>query len=100
MLPVEVEGVAPGIKAGGLLDIQLHDLEITCLPKDLPEVLKIDVSALELGQALHISEITFPAGVTPTLDGGVVVALITEPRVKEDAGEAGEVEVINEKSAE
>lgn len=103
VLPVEVVGEAPGVKGGGILDVQLHDLEVTCLPKDLPEVLQVDVSALDLGQPLHISEVTFPKGVTPTLDGAVVVALITEPRVKEDdeeEEETAELEVIKEKAAE
>ena len=103
VIPVEAVGTAAGVKEGGILDVQLHDLEITCLPKDLPEIIEVDVSSIELNGSLHIGEITFPSGVTPTSAEDVVVAIVSEPRVKEEeevTEESAEPEVINEKAPE
>src|SRR5215207_4477605 len=46
---VETTGEAAGVKLGGLLEIQIHELEVECLPKDLPDVIRLDVSALNIG---------------------------------------------------
>lgn len=107
-LPLELIGEAEGVKAGGLLEQMLHSLEVSCLPKDLPESVSADVSALEVGAALHIGEMTFPEGVTPALNDDVVVALVAKTRTakSEEAVEgteeeaAAEPEVTSEAAAE
>lgn len=101
VIPVEAIGIAAGVKAGGILDVQLHDLEIQCLPKDLPEIIEVDVTALKLGEALHLGDVPFPEGVKPTLNADVVLAIVSEPRVKEDIDDEDgptELEVIKEKA--
>ena len=60
------EDVAPGVKAGGAISHLITDVEVSCLPQDLPEFIEVDVSALELDQSIHLSEITLPEGVTLT----------------------------------
>ena len=62
-LHFEGEAVAPGAKAGGLVSHQLSDLEVTCLAKDLPEYILVDVSAMDIGDTIHISDLSLPAGV-------------------------------------
>jgi large subunit ribosomal protein L25 len=57
------EDVAPGIKAGGVLTHNMNDVEVQCLPKDLPEFIAADVSAMEIGQSVHLSELKMPKGV-------------------------------------
>lgn len=58
------EDVAPGVKlGGGKVSHLMTDVEVTCLPKDLPEFLEVDVSALELDGMLHLSDIKLPSGV-------------------------------------
>lgn len=58
------EDVAPGVKlGGGKVSHLMTDVEVTCLPKDLPEFLEVDVSALELDTMLHLSDIKLPSGV-------------------------------------
>ena len=57
------ESSAVGVKAGGRVSHTLTDVEVSCLPKDLPEFIEIDLSAMEVGQAIHLSEITLPKGV-------------------------------------
>ncbi|MFK5914524.1 MAG: 50S ribosomal protein L25/general stress protein Ctc [Woeseiaceae bacterium] len=55
--------VSPGADEGGLITHSMTDVEISCLPKDLPEFLEVDLSTLELDNSLHMSDITVPAGV-------------------------------------
>ena len=53
-----------GFKAGGIISHQMNEVEITCLPKDLPEYIEVDIENLERGESIHLSEITLPEGVT------------------------------------
>ena len=58
------EDICPGKKAGGVINHLLVDLEISCLPKDLPEYIDVDMSKLDIGDSLHLSELVMPPGVT------------------------------------
>ncbi|GAB2197213.1 50S ribosomal protein L25/general stress protein Ctc [Sessilibacter sp. MAH4] len=59
------EATSVGVKTqGGVVTHNITELDIMCLPKDLPEFIEVDVAALEVGHSLHISEITLPEGVT------------------------------------
>ncbi len=60
------EDVAPGVKAGGLVSHLMTDVEVSCLPKDLPEYVEVDVSALEMDASIHLSELVMPKGVSLT----------------------------------
>lgn len=82
-VPLELVGDAAGVKAGGLLEHLVHKLEVQCLPKDLPEIIRVDVSGIEVGKALHLREIPLPEGVRASADGELIVALVSEPRVAE-----------------
>jgi large subunit ribosomal protein L25 len=62
-VPVHFVGEEAATKKGGVITHVANELEVTCLPKDLPEFIEVDVAAMEVGQTLHISEITLPAGV-------------------------------------
>jgi large subunit ribosomal protein L25 len=91
-IPVTLTGEALGVKAGGQLEQLLYNIEIKCLPKDLPESLTADVTDLDVGSALHIGEVQWPEGAAPTLNDDVVVALVAKARVEqsEEEGEEGE----------
>ncbi len=99
------EDVAPGVKlGGGKVSHLMTDVEVTCLPKNLPEFIEVDVSALELDQMVHLSELKLPEGVTiPELAQGpehdhAVVAVqklkraAVEEETTEDEAEGGEEE--------
>jgi large subunit ribosomal protein L25 len=60
------EEAAPGVKAGGQVSHLMTEVEVACLPKDLPEYIEADISALEMDGSLHLSELTLPKGVTLT----------------------------------
>jgi len=81
MIPITLTGDPVGVKLGGLLEQLLHSIEITCLPKNLPETIPVDVEALQVGDMLHVNEMTLPDGVTSVIPGDVVVALVAKTRV-------------------
>jgi large subunit ribosomal protein L25 len=75
-IPAHLNGDAPGVKAGGVVEQYVHALEITCLPDDLPETIELDISNLQLGDSLHVGEVTYPKGVRPTHAADVVIVHI------------------------
>nr|VFK33611.1 MAG: LSU ribosomal protein L25P [Candidatus Kentron sp. MB]VFK76282.1 MAG: LSU ribosomal protein L25P [Candidatus Kentron sp. MB] len=82
-----------GKKAGGIVNRLLQELEIACLPKDLPEAITIDMSSMQLGQTLHLSDLTVPEGITLTaLTHGQdqTVITISSPRDSAEGGEGQE----------
>lgn len=81
-VPVVTVGEAKGLKLGGMVEAIHHEIEVRCLPKDLPESIQIDVTNLGVGQGIHVSEITFPEGVTCRLGGDVVIVMCEEPKVE------------------
>jgi large subunit ribosomal protein L25 len=106
MVPVETVGEAVGVKtSGGVLEHVLFRIKARGLPKDLPEVITVDVSHLNLGQAIHLGEIKAPDGVEFIGDKQIPVIAVAAPRTaEEEAAEAaeaaavpGEVEMIKEK---
>jgi large subunit ribosomal protein L25 len=62
-VPIESTGECAGVKAGGTLEHVLLRLRVRCLPHDLPDQITVDVSALEIGKAIHLGDIKAPAGV-------------------------------------
>ena len=110
MVPVETEGEAVGVKtAGGVLEHVLFRIKARALPKDLPEFFTVDVSHLNIGQAVHLGEIKAPPGVEIIGDKQIPVIAVAAPRTEEEeaaeAAEAaaavpGEVEMIKEKKEE
>ena len=101
-VPLEPTGIANGVKNfGGLLEQSLRALSIECLPRDLPDVISVDVTALNVGDAIHVRDIPLPAGVTATNPADLTVISVLAPTVADDATPAAETpsapEVIREK---
>jgi large subunit ribosomal protein L25 len=105
-VPLEPSGEPVGVRSfGGILEQSLRSLEIECLPKDLPEVLYIDVSGLNIGDSIHVRDIPLPEGVKTSEDADLTVFLVAAPAVVEvpvaaEAAPAAEPEVIKEKKEE
>jgi large subunit ribosomal protein L25 len=90
-IPLETTGEAIGVKTGGgVLEHVLFKVKVRGLPKDIPEVLQIDVTNMEGGSSLHIGELQPPEGVEILGDKKIVVISVAEPRVEveEAAAEA------------
>jgi len=104
-VPVETVGEAEGVKTGGgVLEHVLFKIKARALPKQLPEVLIIDVSALKLGESVHLGDIKAPEGVELVGDKHLSVVSVALPRTEEEEAAAtetaaapGEVEMIKEK---
>jgi len=103
-VPVETTGEPAGVKnGGGTLEHILHKLKVRCLPKDLPEQITLDVTALEIGKSLHIGDIVPPAGVEIVGEKSRTVVAVAAPRAEEEvaataaAPAAGDVEMTKEK---
>lgn len=109
-VPVETTGEAVGVKlGGGVLEHVLFKIKVRALPKDLPEQVVLDVSALEVDRAIHLGDIKAPEGVEIVGNKDVVVVACAAPRAEveevaavegEAAPAAGEVEMIKEKKEE
>jgi large subunit ribosomal protein L25 len=87
-VPIDTVGEAVGVKVhGGLLEHILRYLEVECLPGDLPQVIEVDVSNLDVGQSLHVRELILPPGVEAITDPEQTVVAVVESRVEEEVVE-------------
>jgi large subunit ribosomal protein L25 len=86
--------VSPAVKlASGIISHVMTDLEVTCLPKDLPEFVAIDLAKLEVGNSIHLADIALPNGVTAVIHGGddnptIATASIPAGKVEAEASAA------------
>src|SRR5436189_5965025 len=84
-VPLEPVGTANGVKnMGGLLEQNLRSLAIECLPRDLPDVIRVDVSALNIGDSIHVREIQLPTGVTTRIQQELTAFSVLAPTVEEE----------------
>lgn len=78
--------IAPGVKlGGGIVSHVLTELDVKCLPGDLPEFLEVDLKDLDAGHSLHVADIKMPKGVKPALHGGENPVVATILTVRGDA---------------
>lgn len=84
-VPIEPEGDAVGVKqGGGVLQQLTQALEVECLPGDLPDMIRHDVTDLAIGVPVHVSDLKLPSGVTTTAEPDQAIFLIAEPKVAEE----------------
>ncbi len=83
-VPVNYIGSAEGEKTGGVMVHEMREVNIEALPGDLPDGIEIDVSSLEVGQALHVSDLVAPAGVTILDDMDAIVCAVMAPAKEEE----------------
>ncbi len=92
-VPIHVVGTAAGVAlSGGILDQALRELEIECLPRAIPDEIQVDVSALEVGDSLHVRDIVLPEGVKLISDPDLSVLSIVLPQAEEAAPAAAAAE--------
>jgi large subunit ribosomal protein L25 len=92
MVPVVVVGKSAGEKEGGNLQIIRHEIELVCLPANIPSAIEVDVTAMNIGDVLHVQEIQLPFGVELPADVNYTVLTV--------GGRAAEGEEIAEEVAE
>ncbi len=100
MVPVHAVGKSEGEKMGGLLNIIRHELEVICLPTAIPASIEVDVTEMEIGDVIHINDITLPEGVEIPEDVNFTVLTVASQRVEEEVEEEGEEEAAEEAGEE
>ncbi len=103
-VPLHVKGEAPGVKEGGVLDVVHHEIEVECLPTNIPERIDADIAAFAIGDTIHLRDLKFPSGVVPQLPQDEVIVAVHAPMKEEVAAPTEEVttepEVIGKKKEE
>jgi len=79
-VPLHFVGTPTAIKQGGAVDTVMTSLHVKCAPTIIPETIEVDISGMEVGDALHVGQIVLPAGVTALVDGEQLVLSILPPQ--------------------
>lgn len=82
VVPIILEGEAAGTKQGGQLEEVLMELEVKSLPTNMPEEIIVNVSALELNEAIHVRDLVMPEGVTAVTDESLIVCHVRAPKAE------------------
>lgn len=85
MVPVVVRGKAKGVEEGGLLQIVRREIEVLCLPTEIPEAFEVDVTNLDIGDAIHLEDIQAIGNVEISGDEDVTVVTVLAPKVEVEA---------------
>ena len=99
-VPLVTVGEPEGVKMGGILEQLLHEVTVRCLPTNIPEQIEVDVSGLQIGDSLHISDLEPPEGVEIIEEADTAVVHIAAPRIVEEEQEAEAAEEVAEELAE
>ena len=97
VIPIQLDGRSVGVVAGGMIDHHIREVQIECLPLDTPEAIYGDITNVNIGERLHVSDLTVPENVTLVTDPGLAVVSIHQPRVA--TAETTEVEDSEESEA-
>lgn len=98
-IPVEFtnDEASPGLTRGGVLNVVRYTIEVTCRADSIPEKLVVDLTGLDIGDSVHISAVSLPDGVTPTIDDrDFTIATIAAPTVVSDEQAEAEAEAAEE----
>ncbi|MGE5215759.1 MAG: 50S ribosomal protein L25 [Chloroflexota bacterium] len=82
-VPLHFIGKAEGVVRGGILQPIVREIEVECLPLDIPEFFNVDVSALDIGDSVHIDELGMPEGVAAVYESNMALVTVVPPSVEE-----------------
>ena len=100
MIPVVTTGKSVGVEEGGLLNIVRRELEVFCLPGDIPESIEIDITELTIGDSIHIEDVPLGENVEVSADVNYTVVTVLSPKVEEEPVEEEEEELAEGEEAE
>jgi large subunit ribosomal protein L25 len=83
-VPIHLRGTAHGVTMGGLIDHNLRTVELECLPGAIPDEILVDVSHLDVGDSIHVSDLVLPEGVELVTSGEQSVVSVVAPRMEEE----------------
>ena len=82
-VPLHFVGRAFGVTRGGILQPIVREIEVECLPMDIPEFFNVDVSALDIGDSVHVEELAIPEGVSALIETNFALVTVVPPTVEE-----------------
>ena len=82
-VPLHFVGKAEGVVRGGILQPVVREVEVECLPLDIPEFFNVEVSGLDIGDSIHIEDLPMPAGVTAIFESNFALVTVVPPTVEE-----------------
>jgi len=91
-VPLHIAREPSGVKMGGILEFHTREIEVECLPTQIPERIDIDAESIGIGHSFHVSDITVPEGISIVSDPEEVILNVSAPRVEEAPAEAVEEE--------
>lgn len=95
-IPIHTHGTPIGLSQGGVLDHLMHEIEVSCTPLTLPESIDVDISGLELDEAIHVGDLVLPEGVTALIEADHTVLHVILPRIQEEEEEGEGAEGVPE----
>jgi len=98
-VPIHLVGKARGLDFGGILEHTLREVALECLPRSIPESIEVEISHLEVGDVIHVRELTLPEGVTLVTDGDLGVVHIALPQAEPTPEEAAAAAATTEGAA-
>jgi large subunit ribosomal protein L25 len=99
-IPVVTTGIAKGVELGGVLQIIRRELEVECLPLEVPESIEIDVSDLDIGDSIHVGKISLEGEIEILEDDNYTVVTMLSPKLEEEEEEPEEEEEVEGEEAE
>jgi len=93
MVPVVIKGHSVGVEEGGMLNIVRRELEVFCLPGDIPESFEIDITGLAIGDSIHLADVPMGENVEVDTDVNYTVVTVLSPKVEEEVAVEEEEEV-------
>ena len=82
-VPLHFVGKAEGVVRGGILQPVVREIEVECLPLDIPEFFNVEVSGLDIGDSVHVEDLPMPAGVTAIYESNFALVTVVPPTVEE-----------------
>ena len=99
MIPVVTKGISKGVELGGLLQIIRREIEVLCMPGDIPEAIELDITDLDVGDSVHVEEIPLGDNVEISADVNYTILTIVSPKVEEVEEEEEEEALEGEEAA-
>ena len=99
-IPVVTTGIAKGVELGGILQIIRRELEVECLPLEVPESIEIDISDLDIGDSIHVGKISLEGEIELLEDDNYTVVTMLSPKLEEEEPEEEEEEEVEGEEAE
>lgn len=100
MAPVTTTGKSKGVELGGILQIIRRELEVSCLPNEIPEAIVIDITELDIGDSIHVDEIPLSDNIEIIADVNFTVLTVSSPKMEEEEEVEGEEEELEEGAEE